>query len=102
MKLCGPGEELSVEATDGKCQIRGEASEFDLATEDPTHFPEVPGFGADRYHEIQAGTLLELTKRMLFAVATDSHRYAMAGALWELDGKNATLVGTDGRRLAIA
>lgn len=95
-------EELAFETESNACHVRGGASEFELCTEDPAHFPDVPIFTADKYHEIRAGTLRELIRRTLFAVASDANRFALTGVLWELDGDIARLVGSDGRRLAIA
>lgn len=97
-----PDEELAVEAKNGTCYLRGQSAEFELCTEDPEQFPDVPTFNADKYHEIQASTLREMIRRTLFAVAAENTRYALTGILWELQGDAATLVGTDGRRLAIA
>jgi DNA polymerase III subunit beta len=98
----GPDEEWTVETQDNSCHVRGQSSEFEFSTEEPSHFPNVPDFTADKYHEIQAGVLRELIRRSLFAVASDSTRYAVTGVLWEVEGESARLVGTDGRQLAIA
>ncbi|MBI2808677.1 MAG: DNA polymerase III subunit beta [Planctomycetes bacterium] len=98
----GADEEWAVETRDNTCHVRGQSSEFEFSTEEPTHFPDVPEFDADKYHEIQAGVLREMIRRTLFAVASESNRYAITGVLWELEGKSARLIGTDGRRLAFA
>jgi DNA polymerase III subunit beta len=97
----GSDEEWTVETRDNSCHVRGQSSEFEFSTEEPTHFPDVPAFTADKYHEIQAGVLRELIRRTLFAVASEANRYAITGVLWELEGASARLIGTDGRRLAI-
>lgn len=97
-----PDEELTVEAKDDVCRVRGQSSEFELCTEDANHFPDVPAFSADKHYEINAGMLREMIRRTLFAVAAENTRYALTGILWELDGESACLVGTDGRRLAVA
>ena len=97
-----PDEDLTVETRNSTCNVRGQSSEFELCSEDPTHFPDVPTFSADKYHEIQAGTLRELIRRTLFAVATESPRYALTGILWELEGSTIRLVATDCRGLAVA
>jgi len=97
-----PDEELTVEAKDNVCCVRGQSSEFELCTEDPMRFPDVPAFTADKYHEIKVGIIREMIRRTLFAVAAENTRYSLTGILWELDGASACLVGTDGRRLAVA
>lgn len=97
-----PDEDLTVETRDSTCHVRGQSSEFELSSDDPGHFPDVPAFAADKYHEIQVGTLRELIRRTLFAVANESPRYALTGILWELEGNTARLVATDCRGLAVA
>ena len=70
--------------------------------EDPAQFPEWPTFTEDKYHEISAGSLREMIRRTLFAVADETGRYSMTGVLWDLDGDTTRLVGSDGYRLALA
>ncbi len=70
--------------------------------EDPAQFPEWPTFTEEKYHEISAGSLREMIRRTLFAVADETGRYSMTGVLWDLDGETARLVGSDGYRLALA
>lgn len=94
--------ELSIEADPSTCLIQGPSLEFEMPSEDPAQFPDLPTFAEDRYHEITAGTLREMIRRTVFAVADDSTRYSMSGVLWELDDGSAKLVATDGRRLALA
>ena len=73
-----------------------------MAGEDPAQFPEWPTFTEEKYHEISAGSLREMIRRTLFAVADETGRYSMTGVLWDLDGDTARLVGSDGYRLALA
>jgi DNA polymerase-3 subunit beta len=95
-------EELEVEADPSACLVRGPSLEFEMPSEDPAQFPDLPTFAEDRYHEISAGTLREMIRRTVFAVADDAARYSMSGVLWDLDDGTARLVATDGRRLALA
>jgi DNA polymerase-3 subunit beta len=95
-------EELSIEADQTNCTVRGPTLEFEMPGEDPAQFPEWPTFAEDKYHEISAGALREMIRRTIFAVADASGRYSMTGVLWELDGDTARLVGSDGYRLALA
>lgn len=97
-----PDEELAIEADDHACLVRGQQNEYELPSEDPAHYPDVPTFDEDAYHEVLAGLLPQLIRRTLFAPATESGRYALGGCLWELDGNTARLVATDGRQLAVA
>ena len=96
-------EEMTLEANADACFVRGQHTEFEMPTEDPSAFPDVPGFAEEKYHEITAGVLREMIRRTIFAAAAAEHtRFgATTGILWELEGDHAALVATDGRRLAL-
>ena len=49
-------EELSIEADQTACTVRGPTLEFEMPGEDPAQFPEWPTFTEDKYHEISAGS----------------------------------------------
>lgn len=95
-------EELTVEASPDQCQIRGQYNEFEMPGEDPASFPNVPEFAEEKYHEVKAGVLKEMIRRVLFSAATaENSRFgATTGVLWEMEDDNLSLVATDGRRLA--
>ena len=93
---------LTIEADQTACIVRGPTLEFEMPGEDPAQFPEWPTFTEDKYHEISAGSLREMIRRTLFAVADETGRYSMTGVLWDMDGDTTRLVGSDGYRLALA
>lgn len=95
-------EKLSLEADTAACTVRGASLEYEMPSDDPSHFPDLPTFSDEKYHEISAGTLRDMIRRTVFATADETARYSMTGVLWELDEGTAKLVATDGRRLAIA
>lgn len=97
-------EELTISAGPDACTIRGASAEFEMAGEDPAAFPDIPSFEGEKYHEIAAGLLRDMTRRTVFAAAAAEHsRFgATTGILVELDDGKASLVATDGRRLALA
>jgi DNA polymerase-3 subunit beta len=95
-------EELVIEANTDACTVRGEHVEFEMPSEDPANFPDLPTFEDDKHHSIAAGELREMIRRTVFATADDVGRYSMTGVLWELEEEQARLVATDGRRLALA
>jgi DNA polymerase III subunit beta len=97
-------EELVIEASPAACFIRGSSAEFEMPGEDPAAFPDIPSFAEEKYHEITAGLLREMTRRTIFAAATaENSRFgATTGILMELEDDKATMVATDGRRLALA
>jgi DNA polymerase-3 subunit beta len=94
-------EELRLEASPDRCLVRGQFNEFEMPSEDPTNFPDVPAFAEERYHEFTAQKLREMIRRTIFAAAVENPRYAVTGILWELENDQARLVATDGRRLAV-
>lgn len=97
----GTDEELAIDANEQACTIRGASNEFEMASENPSHFPDFPDFAEEHYHELPAGALREMIRRTIFAAATENPRYAVTGILWELEGSSARLIATDGRRLAV-
>ncbi len=94
--------ELQLEADANACVVKGESFLFEMPGEDPAQFPEWPTFAEDKYHELTAGSLREMVRRTLFAVAESTNRYSMSGILWEMEDNTARLVATDGHRLAVA
>ncbi|HEY1859573.1 MAG TPA: DNA polymerase III subunit beta [Gemmataceae bacterium] len=94
-------EEVTIEANADACTVSGPGMEFEMPSEDPANFPDLPTFTDDKYHEITAGPLREMIRRTVFAAADESARYSMTGVLWELEGNEARLVATDGKRLAM-
>src|SRR5437762_2615155 len=94
-------EELEIEADPSACLVRGSSLEFEMPSEDPAQFPDIPTFAEDRYHEMAAGVLREMIRRTVFAAASETGRYSMTGVLWELEDGVARLVATDGKRLAL-
>jgi DNA polymerase-3 subunit beta len=95
-------DELTIDAGEQACVVRGMHNEFEMGGENPAEFPDVPSFSGDEYHEMAAGPLREMIRRTVFATAVENPRYALTGVLWELEGDGAKLVATDGRRLAVA
>jgi DNA polymerase-3 subunit beta len=95
-------EEVRLEANPDRCLVSGQFNEFEMPSEDPGNFPDVPAFAEEKYHELTAGALREMIRRTIFAAAVENPRYAVTGILWELEGDKARLVATDGRRLAVA
>ncbi len=81
--------------------IEGTRSRFELASEDPADYPEVPGFEGQRFHRIESELLRVMVRRTVFATDPENTRYALGGVLLELEGETVRLVATDGRRLAL-
>ncbi len=92
--------EIDIETEGDKLIIRSLYAKFELPSEDPALFPEVPDFAATSYHVVAAADLRKLIRRTMFATDVESTRYALGGVLIELTSDTITMVGTDGRRLA--
>ena len=97
-------EEMTIEAGQDACVVKGNTNEFDMPGEDTSAFPDVPAFAEEKYHEVTAGVLRDMIKRTILAAATEGQvRFgATTGVLWELEEDRITLVATDGRRLALS
>jgi DNA polymerase-3 subunit beta len=80
--------------------IRGERSQFKLASENPQDFPPIAEFGESSFYEISARLFRELVRRTIFATDNESSRYALGGVKLEWKDNLLTAIGTDGRRLA--
>ncbi|MHC4120961.1 MAG: DNA polymerase III subunit beta [Planctomycetota bacterium] len=93
-------EVLVLEASDGKCEIKGADSHYTIYGHEPGQYPVVPGFEGDAEIEIGLSNLQVGIEQCLFATAKESSRYAINGVLWEIKDKKLMMVATDGRRLA--
>ncbi len=94
-------DELTIDASPDRTIVRGQTTEFEMPAEDPSAFPDIPGFEEDSYHEVTAGVLREMITRVKFAAAEHAHYGATMGILFELESEQIRLVATDGRRLAV-
>lgn len=94
--------EITLEADDRTCTLRGEGSEFKIYVADPADFPPIPGFDEEPDLTIEGSELWRLIGLTLYAAAREQSRYAMNGVLWEKTAKRLYFVATDGRRLARA
>ncbi len=97
-----PDETFRLEATDSGLRIRGASSKFDLPSEDPAEFPDLPAPEAKATFRMQAAKLGTLIKRTIFAAATENARFHLASVLMEFEPDGAVrFVATDSKRLAL-
>jgi DNA polymerase III subunit beta len=97
-----PDTDIAIDADERRCRVTTSSSEFEMPSEDPSAFPDVPSFSDAKYHELTAGVLRTLIRRTSFAAAKQDTKYAITGILWEVEDKKVRLVATDTRRLAVA
>ncbi len=91
---------LSLESSEGTCQIKGADSHFTIYGHEPGQYPKVPVFDGEADIKVPLVNLQAGIEQCLFATAKESSRYAINGVLWEIKDKKMFLVATDGRRLA--
>src|SRR5947209_3020982 len=94
-------EEMSLEADDNRCRLQTASSDYEMPSENPADFPDIPTFTDAKFHELPAGALRTMIRRTAFAAAKESTKFAMTGVLWELEGTKARLVATDSKRLGL-
>jgi DNA polymerase-3 subunit beta len=94
-------DELSIEADENKVLVSGSVNEWEMPSENPSDFPDIPTFSDKQFHEVPAGVLRNMIRKTVFSAAKESTKFAMTGVLWEIEGKNLRLVATDSKRLAL-
>lgn len=95
-----PDETVQISAASSGILIRGETSRFELATEDPAQFPDVPTAEDENGVSVKSGLLATMIRRTTLACAVENSRYALHSVLVELDEDRARFVATDSKRLA--
>ncbi len=103
---------LTLELDGDLCHIRGENAHFRVYGYPAGDFPPLPDFAASVagtgndvakcVFKQDAGSLMSMVAKTVFATARETSRYAINGVLVRLDGKKLEMVATDGRRLAMA
>jgi DNA polymerase III subunit beta len=96
----GTDETLHLETDGDGVTIRGQRSQYHLASEQPALYPEVATFQENGYFTLPARLLREMIRRTVFATDNESSRYRLGGVKLEVEENRLTAVGTDGRRLA--
>jgi DNA polymerase-3 subunit beta len=94
--------EVSLDADEKYCVVRGEGSEFRVFVAAAADFPPLPSFDDDANFVVDGNELRRLIELTVYAAARETSRYAINGVLWEKRGKRLYMVATDGRRLARA
>ena len=96
-------DEVELSNDGSQTQLAGKQSRFELLSDDPGLFPEIPVFEEKKtFHVIASRLMRELIRRTVLATDVENTRYALGGVLLELSDNQIRLVGTDGRRLALA
>ena len=96
-----PAKNISLTTEDKKCIISYSGATYDIPSDEPADFPEMPSFNDKNAVAVLAGELKAMIDRTRFAAAREQARYALNGILFSLKGDVLRLVATDGRRLAL-
>jgi DNA polymerase-3 subunit beta len=96
-----PDVDLRIDADERRCKVHTSTSEYEMSSEDPSEFPELPIFTDSKYVEITAEALSSMVRRTVFAAAKQDTKYAITGILWEVEENKLRLVATDTKRLAL-
>ncbi len=97
-----PDAEVTLEADDRHCVVRGEGSEFKLFVQAVSDFPPVPDFTDAADLVVDGNEFRRMVDLTIYAAARETSRYAINGVLWQKKKKRILMVATDGRRLAKA
>ena len=93
--------DIAIDADERRCRVNTSSSEYEMPTEDPGDFPDIPVFADSKFVEIPAGVLSSMIRRTVFAAAKQDTKFAITGILWEVEEKKLRLVATDTKRLAV-
>lgn len=96
--------DVTLDADENGTLVRTSTGRFNLPGGNPAEFPDIPPFNdGGSYHEINAGVLRTMIKRVAFAAdkTEATARWAVTGVLWEAEKGKARLIATDTRRLAL-
>ncbi|HUU42254.1 MAG TPA: DNA polymerase III subunit beta [Planctomycetota bacterium] len=95
-----PDEQMDIEVSDHKCTVKGADSTFDMLSDDPADFPEIPDMMKAAQVEMKRADFVEMVDKTVFAAASESTRYALNGVCFVFSANHLEMVATDGRRLA--
>lgn len=93
-------DELTVELEDKLLTVRGHNGRWEMPTEDPAAFPDVPEFNADACHEIKASILRDIITKTSFAHGDEDSRFSYSAVMVEAVDSELAMVATDGHCLA--
>jgi DNA polymerase-3 subunit beta len=94
-------ESIQISTASSGILIRGETSRFELSTDDPAQFPDVPRAEDENGVSVKSGLLGTMIRRTTLACAAENSRYALHSVLVEFDDDKARFVATDSKRLAL-
>ncbi len=95
------GEIILKSVGDNQVVVKSGRTEVKYITMPPDEFPPVMFVDSDKFVVISEALLLDMFRKVVFAVCTEESRYALTGVLFEINDGNLTLVATDGKRMSL-
>lgn len=95
------GEVRVKSASDNIVVVKSGRTEVKYVTMPPDEFPPVVSIEDDKPLVISESLLLDMFKKVAFAVCMEETRYALTGVLIELNGGKLSVVATDGKRMSL-
>ncbi len=86
---------------DNQVVVKSGRTEVKYITMPPDEFPPVMFVDDSEPVIVSEALLLDMFKKVAFAVCTEEARYALTGVLFEINGGNLTVVATDGKRMSL-
>jgi len=80
--------------------VKSGKSTFNVLGDNPEDFPDIPSFRDGEHVTVQKEVFRDIVKRVAFAAATESTRYALNGVYFALSKSKLVTVAADGKRLA--
>ena len=101
LKECGTDDVAFESDESGKVRIRSGRSRFQVLSENPAEFPDLPEFNEAASFGLEREKLHLLMSKTQFAIAKEKSRFAFNGARLDIEGNLARMIATDGKRLAM-
>lgn len=86
---------------ENQVMVKSGRTEVKYITMPPEEFPPVMSVEDTEPLVISESLLMDMFKKVVFAVCTEETRYALTGVLFELNEGRLTVVATDGKRLSL-
>ena len=97
-----PDNEITMETEGGsRLKIKCEDSVFQLSTNNPDEFPELPDTGENGHITISEFTLKEMIRQTIFSIAANDANALMKGELLTISGDDIKFTALDSHRIAI-
>lgn len=94
-------EDLQISIENNRAEIKTKQGKFQIPGQDPTEYPVIPEFVAEKAIFIHGDDFAEAIQKTVFATAKGDTRYALNGIYLNIDEHGAQFVASDTHRLAL-